>query len=333
MATIYHDKHVDKKLLKEKKIAIIGFGNQGRAQALNLKDSGLDVVVGLRPGSKNRKDAGQSGLRVLTVPEAVNWADIISFQVPDEIQGSLYRRLVHPHLTPGKMLLFSHGFAIHYGQIKPPGNVDVAMIAPKGPGHMLRNKFTEGEGVAAFLAVEQDSTGKARDIALAYAAGIGSTRVGVLETTFQEEAEADLFGEQAVICGGLTSLMKAGFETLVEAGFQPEVAYFECINELKLTVELVYLGGLSFMRKSISNTAEYGDYLTQKKLATPETRKAMKKILRDIKDGSFARSWMRENQKGMPFMKAMRKSEKQHPAVKIESWFREKMSWKKREVR
>ena len=333
MAKIYHDKHVDKKLLKEKKIAVIGFGNQGRAQALNLKDSKLNVVVGLRPGSKNRKQAKKSGLRILTVSEAVKWADIISVQVPDEIQGNLYRKQVEPQLSPGKMLLFSHGFAIHFGQISPPPDVDVAMIAPKGPGHMLRNKFVDGEGVAAFLAVEQDTTGKARDIALAYAAGIGSTRVGVLETTFQEEAEADLFGEQAVICGGLTSLMKAGFETLVEAGFQPEVAYFECINELKLTVELVYLGGLSFMRNSISNTAEYGDYLTQKKLITPETRKAMKKILKDIQDGSFARSWIRENQTGMPFMKAMRNSEKQHPAVSIESWFRKKMSWKKREVR
>lgn len=333
MPTIYHEKDVNQKLLKTVKIAVIGFGNQGHAQALNLKDNGLDVRVGLRNGSKNRNRARKAGLRILTVSEAVDWADIISFQVPDEIQGNLYKNQVEGHLVPGKMLLFSHGFAIRFGQIKPPAEVDVAMVAPKGSGYMLRDKYLEGEGMAAFMAVEQDATGKARERVLAYASGIGCTRVGVLETTFKEEAEADLFGEQAVICGGLTSLMKAGFETLVEAGFQPEVAYFECINELKLTVELVYLGGLSFMRKSISNTAEYGDYRTQGKLITPRTRKAMKKILKEIQDGSFARSWMKENKTGLPFMKAMRNSEKQHPAVKIESWFRKNMSWKKREVR
>ncbi|MCK4835598.1 MAG: ketol-acid reductoisomerase, partial [Candidatus Aminicenantes bacterium] len=244
MATIYHEKDVDKTLLKNKKIAIIGFGNQGQAHALNLKDSGYDIVVGLRPNSKNRVRAKNQGISVTDIVYAVRTSDIISLQVPDEVQGELYKKQIKSHLSPGKMLLFSHGFAIHFGQISPPPDVDVAMIAPKGPGHMLRNKFLDGEGVAAFLAVDQDTTGEARDIALAYAAGIGSTRVGVLETTFKEEAEADLFGEQAVICGGLTSLMKAGFETLVEAGFQPEVAYFECINELKLTVELVYLGGL-----------------------------------------------------------------------------------------
>ena len=333
MPTIYHEKDVDQKLLKTIRIAVIGFGNQGHAQALNLKDSGLDVAVGLRSGSKNRRRAAEAGLRVLTVIEAVKWADIISFQVPDEVQGELYTHRVAPHLLPGKMLLFSHGFAIRFGQITPPPEVDVAMVAPKGSGYMLRDKYLEGEGMAAFLAVERDATGRARDRALAYASGIGCARVGVLKTTFREEAEADLFGEQAVICGGLTSLMKAGFETLVEAGFQPEVAYFECINELKLTVELVYLGGLSFMRKSISNTAEYGDYLTQDKLITPQTRKAMKKILKEIQSGRFARGWMRENQTGMAFMKAMRNSEKQHPAVRIESWFRKKMGWKEREVR
>jgi ketol-acid reductoisomerase len=333
MPAIYHEKDVNRKLLKTLKIAVIGFGNQGHAQALNLKDSELDVAVGLRTGSKSRNRAKKMKLKVMTVAEAVNWADIISLQVPDEVQGKLYKQQVENHLAPGKMLLFSHGFAIRFGLIKPPPGIDVAMVAPKGSGYMLRDKYLEGEGMAAFLAVEQDATGRARERALAYASGIGCTRVGVLKTTFREEAEADLFGEQAVICGGLTSLMKAGFETLVEAGFQPEVAYFECINELKLTVELVYLGGLSFMRKSISNTAEYGDYLTQDKLITPQTRKAMKKILRNIQDGSFARGWMRENKTGMPFMKSMRKSEKQHPAVRIESWFRRKMSWKEREVR
>jgi ketol-acid reductoisomerase len=333
MAKIYHERQVDKTLLKSRKIAIIGFGNQGHAQALNLRDGGYDVVVGLRPKSRTRDRVKSYGLPVLDVPEAVRVADIIAFMVPDEIQGTLFKKRIEPFLTPGKMLLFAHGFAIHYRQIIPPKNVDVTMISPKGPGHMLRNKYLEKEGVAAFIAVDQDASGRAREIALAYASGIGSTRVGVLETTFREETEADLFGEQAVICGGMTSLMKAGFETLLEAGFQPEVAYFECINELKLTVELVYLGGLSFMRKAISNTAEYGDYLTQEKLVTPETRKAMKKILKEIRDGSFARSWIRENQTGLKFMKKMRAGEKQHPAVKIESWFREKMGWKKRDVR
>lgn len=333
MATIYHERHVDKTLLKDRKIAIIGFGNQGHAQALNLRDGGYDVVVGLRPGSRTRERVKAYGIPVMEVPEAVRAADIIAFMVPDEIQGTLYKKKIKPWLTPGKMLLFAHGFAIRYRQIIPPENVDVAMISPKGPGHMLRNKYLEREGVAAFIAVAQNASGKAKEIALAYASGIGSTWVGVLETTFQEETEADLFGEQAVICGGMSSLMKAGFETLLEAGFQPEVAYFECINELKLTVELVYLGGLSFMRKAISNTAEYGDYLTQKKLVTPETRKAMKKILQEIQDGSFARNWIRENRTGLNFMKQMRNSEKRHPAVEIESWFRKKMGWKKRDVR
>ena len=333
MAKIYHDRQVDKTLLKNRKIAIIGFGNQGHAHALNLKDSGYDVMVGLRPHSRTRERVKSCGIPVLDVPGAVQAADIIAFMVPDEIQGNLYKKKVEPFLTPNKMLLFAHGFAIHYRQIIPPKDIDVAMISPKGPGHMLRNKYLEKEGVAAFLAVSQNASGKAKEIALAYASGIGSTWVGVLETTFQEETEADLFGEQAVICGGMTSLMKAGFETLLEAGFQPEVAYFECINELKLTVELVYLGGLSFMRKAISNTAEYGDYQTQKKLVTPETRKTMKKILREIQDGSFARDWIRENQTGLQFMKKMRASEKRHPAVQIESWFREKMGWKKRDVR
>ena len=333
MAKIYHEKDVDRNLLKKKRIAIIGFGNQGQAHALNLKDSGFDVLVGLRKSSKRRGRAREQGLTVTDIDDAVRSSDIISFQVPDEVQGELYRNQIRPCLAPGKMLLFSHGFAIRFGEIKPPPEVDVAMIAPKGPGHMLRSKYLENEGVAAFLAVEQNATGKARDIALAYASGLGSTRVGILETTFKEEAEADLFGEQTVICGGLTSLMKAGFDTLVNAGFQPEVAYFECINELKLTVELVYLGGLSFMRKSISNTAEYGDYITQNKIITSKSRKKMKEILSDIQDGTFARNWIRENQTGLKFMKKMRQREKQHLAVRIESWFQKKMGWKIREVR
>lgn len=332
MAKIYHDKDVDQTVLKDRKIAVVGFGNQGHAHALNLRDSGQDLVVGLRRDSRKRARAERLGLKVTDIPRAVDHADIISLQVPDEVQGELYEKEIRPGLSPGKTLLFSHGFAIRFGQIKPPPGVDVVMVAPKGPGHMLRDKYLEEEGVAAFMAVEQDTTGRARETALAYASALGCARVGVLETTFKEEAEADLFGEQAVICGGLTSLMKAGFETLVNAGFQPEVAYFECINELKLTVELVYLGGLSFMRKSISNTAEYGDYLTQDRLITPESRKKMREILKDIQDGTFARGWIRENQTGLTFMKKMREKEKQHPAVKIESWFRKKMGWKKREV-
>lgn len=327
MANIYHEKDVNKNLLKGKKIAIIGFGNQGQAHALNLKDSGYNIVIGLRRNSDSRKLARTYEFEVLDIPMAAEIADIIMILVPDEIQGELYNSQIKSYLNKGKMLLFGHGFAIHYRQIIPPENVDVAMIAPKGPGFMLRKEFLAGRGVAALMAVFQNFSHKAKDIALAYAAGIGSSRLGVLETTFKEETEADLFGEQVVICGGMTSLMKAGFETLIGAGFQPEVAYFECINELKLTVDLIYSGGLSFMRHAISNTAEYGDYQTQGKIITPEVKKNIKKILQDIQDGTFARNWIKEHKSGLKYMTEKRKKEMEDSLTKVESSLRKKIPW------
>jgi len=327
MAKIFYEKDVDKNLLIKKKIAIIGFGNQGHAHALNLKDGGYDIFVGLQKNSKNRKKVRSLGIKVKNIPEAVKTADIIMILVPDEAQGELYNSQIKAFLTEGKMLLFGHGFAIHYRQIIPPENVDVAMIAPKGPGHILRKEFTSGRGIAALLAVNQNFSGKAKEISLAYAAGIGSTRLGVLETTFKEETEADLFGEQVVICGGMTSLMKTGFETLIDAGFQPEVAYFECINELKLTVDLIYSGGLSFMRQAISNTAEYGDYQAQGKIITPESKKNIKKILQDIQDGTFARNWIKENKTGLSYMKEKREKEKEHGIAQVELSLRKKIPW------
>jgi ketol-acid reductoisomerase len=327
MANFYHDRDVNKNLLKKKKISIIGFGNQGQAHALNLKDSGYEVVVGLRKTSKTRNKTRCEGIEALDIPEAVKWANIIMILVPDEIQGKLYQTQIKPYLSQGQMLLFAHGFAIHYQQIIPPENVDVAMISPKGSGFMLRKEFIAGKGVAALMAVYQNFTGKAREIALAYAAGIGSTRLGVLETTFKEETEADLFGEQVVICGGMTSLMKVGFETLINAGFQPEVAYIECINELKLTVDLIYSGGLSFMRQAISNTAEYGDYQAQGKIITAESKKNIKKILKKIQDGTFARNWIKENETGLKYLKKNRKKEKEHGIEKVEISMRKKIPW------
>ncbi|MCD6550871.1 ketol-acid reductoisomerase [Thermotoga sp.] len=329
MAVIYYDKDADLNLIKSKKIAIIGYGSQGHAHALNLKDSGLNVIVGLREGSKSWKKAEAQGLTVKTIEEAAKEADIIMMLIPDEHQPEVYKKYIEKHLTEGKMLMFAHGFNVHYHQIIPPKSVDVTMIAPKSPGHIVRREYVEGRGVPALVAVYQDYTGKAKELALAYAKGIGVTRAGVIETTFREETETDLFGEQAVLCGGVTALIKAGFETLVEAGYQPEIAYFECLNELKLIVDLIYEGGLSFMRYSVSNTAEYGDYISQEKIVTKEVRENMKQMLRDIQTGKFAKDWILENQAGRPFFYTMRKKESEHLIEKVGKELRKMMPWLK----
>ena len=296
MAKMFYEKDTNLGLLQGKKVAVIGFGSQGHAHALNLHESGVDVVVGLYEGSKSWDKVKEAGLEVATTAEAAKQADIIMILVPDEKQAKLYREEIAPYLEEGNALAFAHGFNIHFGQIVPPANVDVFMIAPKGPGHMVRRTYTEGSGVPCLIAVEQDYSGKAKDLALAYANGIGGARAGVLETTFKDETETDLFGEQAVLCGGVTALIKAGFETLVEAGYAPENAYFECMHEMKLIVDLMYQGGMAAMRYSISDTAEYGDYVTGSRLITDETKKEMKKVLTEIQDGTFAKKWLLENQ-------------------------------------
>ncbi|SKA82422.1 ketol-acid reductoisomerase [Clostridium sp. USBA 49] len=327
MAKMYYDYDANLELLMGKKVAIIGYGSQGHAHALNLKDSGVDVVVGLYTGSKSWKIAEDAGLKVMKTDEAVKYADFIMILIPDEKQAELYKNSIEPNLTEGKSLLFAHGFNIHFGQIKPPAFVDVFMVAPKGPGHTVRSQYQEGKGVPCLIAVYQDYSGKAKEYALAYAKGIGGTRAGVLETTFKEETETDLFGEQAVLCGGVTELIKAGFETLVEAGYQPESAYFECLHEMKLIVDLINQGGLSYMRYSISDTAEYGDYSTGKRLITEETRKEMKKVLSEIQDGTFARKWILENQANRPSFNAIRKREQEHQIEKVGKELRKMMSW------
>ena len=304
MAKIYYQEDCDLSLLQDKTIAVIGYGSQGHAHALNLKESGCNVIVGLYEGSRSWAKAEAQGLTVYTAAEAAKKADIIMILINDEKQGALYKESIEPNLRPGMMLMFAHGFAIHFGQIKPPADIDVAMIAPKGPGHTVRSEYQAGKGVPCLIAVQQDATGKAHDLALAYALGIGGARAGVLQTTFREETETDLFGEQAVLCGGVCALMKAGFETLVEAGYEPESAYFECIHEMKLIVDLIYESGFAGMRYSISNTAEYGDYITGPKIVTEDTKKAMKKVLSDIQDGSFAKEWLLENQVGCPHFNA-----------------------------
>ena len=331
MAKMYYDKDADLNLLKNKKIAIIGFGSQGHAHALNLRDSGLDVIVGLYEGSKSKERAEKEGLRVYTVEEAAKVADIIMMLIPDEKQAEVYKESIEKNLTEGKALAFAHGFNIHFKQIVPPENVDVFMVAPKGPGHLVRRVYQEGKGVPNLVAVYQDYTGKAFDIALAYAKGIGGTRAGVIETTFKEETETDLFGEQAVLCGGVTELMKAGFETLVEAGYQPEIAYFECVHEMKLIVDLIYEGGFSYMRYSISDTAEFGDYMTGKRVITDDTRKEMKKVLGEIQSGKFAKEWLLENQVGRPQYNAMKDKEANHLIEKVGKGLREMMAWIKKE--
>jgi len=306
MAKLFYDSDADLSLLNDKTVAIIGYGSQGHAHALNLKDSGINVLVGLYEGSRSANKAIADGLEVLSVAEASAKADWIMILLPDEFQKDVYHKEIEPHLTPGKILSFAHGFNIRFELIKPPSFVDVVMIAPKGPGHTVRWEFQNGQGVPALFAIEQNSSGKARDLAMAYAKGIGGTRAGILETNFKEETETDLFGEQAVLCGGLSALVKAGFETLVEAGYQPELAYFECLHEVKLIVDLMVKGGLTAMRDSISNTAEYGDYVSGPRLITNETKEEMKKILSDIQDGTFARNFVEECDAGKPNMKAMR---------------------------
>ncbi len=327
MAKMYYEQDCNLSLLDGKTIAIIGYGSQGHAHALNLKESGCDVIVGLYHGSKSWEKAEKQGFKVYTAAEAAEKADIIMILINDEKQAKMYKESIEPNLKPGNMLMFAHGFAIHFGQIVPPADVDVTMIAPKGPGHTVRSEYQEGKGVPCLVAVEQDATGKAKDLALAYALGIGGARAGVLETTFRTETETDLFGEQAVLCGGVCALMKAGFETLVEAGYDPANAYFECIHEMKLIVDLIYQSGFAGMRYSISNTAEYGDYITGPKIITEETRQAMRDVLHDIQDGTFAKDWLLENQAGSPHFRAMRKLQAEHPSEKIGAELRKLYSW------
>jgi len=330
MARLYYDADANLDLLVGKTVAIIGYGSQGHAHALNLNDSGVNVVVGLYPGSKSASKAEAAGLRVLSVAEATTAADLIMILLPDEVQRTVYQEEIAPNLKPGKALAFAHGFNIHFAQVIPPPFVDVLMVAPKGPGHLVRRTYEQGEGVPCLFAVFQDATGQARDRALAYAKGIGGTRAGILETTFREETETDLFGEQVVLCGGLSALIKAGFETLVNAGYQPELAYFECLHEVKLIVDLVVEGGLAKMRDSISNTAEYGDYTRGPRIVTDSTRSEMAKILQEIQSGQFAREFVLENQAGKPGFTAMRRQEAEHPIEEVGKDLRAMFSWLKK---
>ena len=331
--TIYHEQDANPELIQGKKIAVIGYGSQGHAHALNLKDSGCDVRVGLREGSKSWQAAEEAGLKVMTVADAAKEADLIMILAPDEKQAEIYEQSIAPNLNSGDTLAFAHGFNIHFGYIKPPADVDVIMIAPKGPGHMVRRVYQEGAGVPCLICAEQDASGQAMDVALSYAWGIGGARAGVIETTFKNETETDLFGEQAVLCGGLTSLIQAGFETLVEAGYPPEMAYFECFHEVKLIVDLMYEGGMKKMRYSISNTAEYGDYRTGKRLITDETRKEMKKVLTEIQDGTFASEFLTEmspNGGRKVHFLAERRMQAEHPIEKVGAELRSMMSWLKK---
>lgn len=329
MAKIYYNTDCDLSLLDGRKVAIIGYGSQGHAHALNLKESGVDVVVGLYEGSKSWKKAEEQGLKVMTSAKAAAWADIIMVLIPDELQAKLYKEAIEPNLNEGDMLMFAHGFNIHFNQIVPPKNVDVTMIAPKAPGHTVRSEYQAGKGTPCLVAVEQDYTGKAHDYALAYGAAIGGARAGLLDTTFRTETETDLFGEQAVLCGGVCQLMQTGFEVLVEAGYDPKNAYFECIHEMKLIVDLIYQSGFEGMRKSISNTAEYGDYITGPKLITEDTKKAMKKVLADIQDGSFAKEFLLEMSAagGQAHFKAMRQLHNEHECEKVGADIRSLYSW------
>jgi ketol-acid reductoisomerase len=330
MARMYYDEDANLDLLTGKTVAIIGYGSQGHAHALNLKDSGVNVIVGLYPGSKSTAKAEAAGLTVKNVADAAKAADFIMILLPDEVQKTIYKNEIEPNLEAGNVLAFAHGFNIHFAQVVPPVDVDVVMVAPKGPGHLVRRTYEQGQGVPALFAVYQDATGKARDRAMAYAKGVGGTRAGILETTFREETETDLFGEQAVLCGGLSALIKAGFETLVEAGYKPELAYFECLHEVKLIVDLVVEGGLATMRDSISNTAEYGDYTRGPRVVTAETKAEMKKILSEIQSGQFAREFVLENQAGKPGFTAMRRQEAEHPIEEVGKDLRAMFSWLKK---
>ncbi|HEY55100.1 MAG TPA: ketol-acid reductoisomerase [Dehalococcoidia bacterium] len=329
MAKIYYDADCNLKLLEGKTVGIIGYGSQGHAQAQNLRDSGCQVIVAEAKGSEGWKNAQAAGFKVLTAAEAAREADVIVMLAPDNLHREIYYGAIEKGLSPGNLLMFAHGFNIHYGQVIPPPNIDVAMIAPKCPGHMLRQLYTEGAGSPAIVAVHQDASGKARDIALAYAKGIGCGRAGVIETTFAEETETDLFGEQTVLCGGITALIKAGFETLVEAGYQPEIAYFEVCNELKLIVDLIYKGGLTHMRYSVSDTAEYGDYTRGPRVIDETVKEEMMAILAEIQDGSFAREWILENQAGRPVYNALKKMDAEHPLELVGKELREMMPWLK----
>ncbi|MBF0624614.1 MAG: ketol-acid reductoisomerase [Magnetococcales bacterium] len=324
---VYYDRDADLGLIRSKKVAILGYGSQGHAHALNLKDSGVNVVVGLRAGSGSRKKAEVAGLAVADVAAAVAGADLVMMLVPDEHQARVYREDVAPNLKPGAALVFAHGFNIHFGQIDPPATQDVFLAAPKGPGHLVRSEFVRGGGVPALVAIHQDATGKALDLALSYAAGIGGGRAGVIETTFREETETDLFGEQAVLCGGITALIQAGFETLVEAGYAPEMAYFECLHETKLIVDLIYEGGIANMRYSISNTAEYGDLTRGPRVVNEQTKAEMKKILQEIRTGEFAREWIAENAAGTPKFRALRRMGQEHPIEALGKRLRDMMPW------
>jgi ketol-acid reductoisomerase len=324
---MYYDNDADPAALAGKRIAVLGFGSQGHAHALNLRDSGHDVVVGLQPHSRSRAAAEEAGLSVTTPAEAVKSADVVMVLVPDTTQADLYERDIEPNLKPGAMLMFAHGFNINFKQIEPPANVDVAMVAPKGPGHLVRSTYVAGQGVPCLFAVHQDGTGQARARTLAYARAIGGTRAGVLETTFKEETETDLFGEQSVLCGGVSALVKMGFETLVEAGYQPELAYFECMHELKLIVDLMYQGGLNYMRYSISDTAEFGDYVSGPKVINEQTRETMRKILREIQDGTFARRWIEENAQGRPNYIEFKQQDQHHQIEEVGAALRGQMSW------
>jgi ketol-acid reductoisomerase len=327
---MYYDKDADLGLLKGKKVAIIGFGSQGHAQALNLRDSGVDVVVSEVSGTPNFELAVKYGFKPVSAAEAAKKAQVVQILTQDHVQATLYENDLKPHMTKGKTLLFSHGFNIHYGQIVPGPGIDVIMVAPKGPGHLVRSEYEKGAGVPCLVAVEQDASGKALATALAYAKGIGATRAGVLETSFREETETDLFGEQAVLCGGVSELVKAGFDTLVEAGYAPEIAYFECFHELKLIVDLFYQGGLEYMRYSVSDTAEYGDYTRGPRIITEETREEMRQILYEVQTGEFAKEWILENQARRPVFNALRRQEAEHPIEAVGKKLRAMMGWLKK---
>lgn len=327
MAKVYYDRDADLSFLNGKTIAILGYGSQGHAHAQNLRDSGASVIIGLHDGSRSKAKAEADGFEVCTVEEAAKKADFIMFLIPDHIQADTYKTKVAPNMKPDAKLLFAHGFAIHFGQIVPPASHDVFMVAPKGPGHTVRSMYKDGKGVPCLIAIQQDASGHAKDYALAYASAIGGGRAGIIETTFREETETDLFGEQAVLCGGLTELMQQGYRTLVEAGYQPEMAYFECINEMKLIVDMIFEGGISWMRYSISDTAKFGDMTAGSKVIGEESRKAMKQILKDIQDGTFAREWILENQTGRPRMRVWAKAAQEAPNEAVGKELRKMMPW------
>ncbi|MEN9737068.1 MAG: hypothetical protein RJA26_301 [Actinomycetota bacterium] len=327
MAEIYYDKDADLSIIQGRKVAVIGYGSQGHAHSLNLKDSGVDVVVGLQPGSKSKAAAEEQGLKVVTPSEAAEWADVIMILTPDPAQRHLYANDIEKHLTAGKALVFGHGFSVRYGYIKPPTDVDVFLVAPKGPGHLVRREFNAGKGVPNLIAVEQDATGKAFDLALSYSKAIGGTRAGTIKTTFTEETETDLFGEQAVLCGGASQLIQYGFETLTEAGYQPEVAYFEVLHELKLIVDLMYEGGIAKQRWSVSTTAEYGDYVSGPRVIGPEVKEHMRDVLTDIQDGTFARRFITDQDAGAPEFNALRAKGEAHPIEKVGRELRKLFSW------